>query len=243
MKKCILLLIASLFCASFSYAQALKINQMQWDEDYTAREFVKEIQSGEVIEFATDKDFVQFDSDIINISNSAQTVNLKLEVFNNTEGIDISACWGSCLNPWNFNFEPVEMVEEGVEVFNVDYESKGIAGSKAWVVCTFSVEGYDDFVLNIKFGDAVSVTEPVITKNNAYPNPASSVVNIDYALNRDNAQIVLYNILGASVYEQPLKGQEGKATINVSDFASGIYFYTIKINGKAIESKKLIINR
>ena len=242
MKKCILLLIASLFCASFSYAQALKINQMQYDEDFN-RYFVKEIESGEVIEIATDKDFVQFDSDIINISNSAQSVNLKLEVFNNTAGIDISACWSECLNPWNFDFDPVEMLKDSIEIFSVDYMPNDIAESKAWVVCTFSVEGYEDFVLNIKFGDAVeSVTEPVITKNNAYPNPASSVVNIDYALNRDNAQIVLYNILGVPVYEQPLKGQEGSAKINVSDFASGIYFYTIKIDGKAIDTKKLIIN-
>jgi len=243
MKKCILLLIASLFCASFSFAQALKINQMQWDEDYTAREFVREIHSGDIVEINTDKTFMQFDSDVINISNGVQSVNLKLEVFNFTEGIDVSACWGACLNPWVFDFDPVEMLKDGIEIFSVDYLPNGIEESKAWVVCTFSVEGYEDFVFNIKFGDAENaVTEPVITINSAYPNPASSVVNIDYAVNKDNAQVVFYNILGVQVYEQMLNGREGTAKVNILDFASGIYFYTIKINGKAIETKKLIIS-
>ncbi|MDR2972515.1 MAG: T9SS type A sorting domain-containing protein [Bacteroidales bacterium] len=243
MKKCIVLLIVILSCVSFSFAQALKINQMQWDEDYTAREFVREIEPGDVIEIDTDKNFVQLDSDVINISNSAQSVNLKMEVSNPTEGIDISACWGACLEPWNFNFDPVEIAEEGEEQFIVDYYTNDILNTAAWITCTFSVEGYEDFVFYIKFGDAVSVTEPIITTNKAYPNPATSVVNIDYAVNKGNAQIVLYNILGVQVYEQTLNGQEGIIKINISDFTSGIYFYTIKIDGKAIETKKFVISR
>jgi hypothetical protein len=244
MKKCIVLLIAILSCVSFSFAQTLKINQMQWDKDYTVREFVGEIQPGDVIKMNTIDTLVIFDSDVINISNSAQSVNLKLEVFNPTEGIDISACWGACLNFWNFKFDPVEIVEEGIEQFSVDYYTHQILESKALVTCTFSVEGYDDFVFHIKFGDADnSVKESVITTNRAYPNPATSVVNIDYALNRESAQIALYNILGVQVYEQTLNSQEGTAKINVSDFTSGIYFYTIKIDGKAIETKKFVISR
>jgi len=245
MKKCTLFLMAIFACASLSFAQVLKINQMETN-DAMERIFVKEIQPGDVIEIATEENFIEFDSDVINTSEIAQTVNLILEVADGyTDGIDISGCWGECLFPWNFRFDPVELPEqEGTEIFKIDYSTNGIEKSQALVICTFIVEGYDDFVFYVRFGDAqMSVTEPVITKNQAYPNPATSVVNINYALNKSNAQISLYNILGVSVYEQPLDSQEGTATINISDFAPGIYFYTIKVDGKAVETKKLIISR
>jgi hypothetical protein len=219
---------------------------MQWDEDYTVREFVREIQSGDVIEMGTETRYIEFDSDVINLLNGTQSVGLKLEVFNYTDGIDISACWVECLLPWNFDFRPANIVEEGAEIFKVDYDTNDIPDSKAWVTCTFMVEGYDDFVFYIQFGDAEppeSITEPVITTNRAYPNPATSVVNIEYSVNSDNAQVTFYNILGVQVYEQPLNGREGTAKIDVSDFSSGIYFYTIKIAGKAIETKKVVIGR
>jgi hypothetical protein len=241
MKKCIVLLIAILSFVSFSYSQTLKINQMQWDEDYTVREFVREIQPGDVIEIDTNKEFAQFDSDVINISNSVQTVGLNLEVSNAKEK-DISACWGvECLEPGNLNFRPVEIIQQDTANFKVEY--CGILGGCAWIVCTLFVEGYDDFVFTLKFDNFVSLQESLITTNKIYPNPATSIVNIDYATNRGNAQIVLHNILGVQVYEQTLNGKKGTAKINVSNFASGIYFYTIKIDGKAIETKKLIISR
>ncbi|MCL2040822.1 MAG: T9SS type A sorting domain-containing protein [Bacteroidales bacterium] len=244
MKKCTLFLMAMCACASLSFAQVLKINQMGTD-DAMERIFVKEILPGEVIEMATEENFIEFDSDVINMSEIAQTVNLILEVADGyTDGIDISGCWKECLFPWNFRFDPVELPSQGAEVFKIDYNTNGIENSQALVICTFVVEGYDDFVFYVRFGDAQeSVTEPVITKNQAYPNPATSVVTIDYALNKSNAQISLYNILGVRVHEQPLDSQEGTATINISDFAPGVYFYTIKVDGKAVETKKLVISR
>jgi len=242
MKKYILFLTAIL-CVYLSSAQVLKINQMGHDDDYQ-RVFVKEVQHGEVIEIATVEDYPEFDSDVINMSNGVQSIGLKIEVFNYTEGIDISVCWGECLNPWNFDFRPVELEKDGKEVFKVDYSTNKIPESAAWVTCTFLVDDVEDFVFHVKFGDAAaSVTEPTITTNRAYPNPASSVVNIDYALNKKDAQIALYNILGVQVYAQTLNSTEGTAKINVADFAQGIYFYTIKVDGKAVETKKLVISR
>ena len=244
MKKFTLLLVAVFVCASFSFAQVLKINQMDYDENWE-RIFVKELQSGEVIEMSAGRDIV-FLADVINTSDITQYVNLKMEVFNYTEGIDISACWGMCLEPWNFDFAPLEVLAKETAYFNVDYFPNEVKDDVAWVTCTFSVEGYDDFVIHVKFGDASpSVKESFITKNNAYPNPAISFVNIDYALNKSykNARISICNILGMNVYEQSLTAQEGTATVDVSDFAQGVYFYTIQVDGKSVETKKLIIRR
>ena len=244
MKKCSLLLMAIFACTSLSFAQVLKINQVE-REAGAVIQIIKEIQPGNVIEMATEEDFIEFDSDVMNISDMTQTVSLKLEIADGyTEGIDVGACWRECLAPWNFNFDPVELPGQGTEIFKIDYNTNQITKSQALITCTFSVAGYDDFVFYVRFGDApISVAELVITKNQAYPNPATSVVKIDYALNKSNAQLSLYNLLGVSVYEQKLNSREGTATINISDFPQGIYFYTIKVDGKAVETKKLVISR
>jgi len=242
MKKQVLLLIAMFACASFTFAQVLKINQMETN-DAMERIFVKEIQRGDVIKMDTKGSFIEFDSDVINTSDMAKTVSLMLEVYEHyTEGIDISACWGECLAPWNFRFEPVVLPSEGAEVFRVDYSSNGISDSKALVKCTFLIDDVEDFIFYVNFGDADnSVKESIISKTKLYPNPATSIVNIDYLLNRNNTQIVIYNILGVSVYEQKLQNRESTAIIEVTGFAAGIYFYTIKIDGKAVETKKLVV--
>ena len=242
MKKYVVFL-AVVFCASLSFAQILKIEQYELNDD-EERVLVREVQNGETIEMSTEGNIIEFDSDVFNTSDIQHSVSLKVEVFNDTEGIDIGGCWGECNAPGNFDFETMEILDGASENFKIDFYTNGLIDSKAWVICTFFVDGVKDFVFHLKFGEAeMSVKEPVITKNNAYPNPATSIVNIDYALNSGNAQIVFYNILGVTVYEQPLGNQIGTAKINVSDFASGIYFYTIKVNGKAVETKKLIINR
>jgi hypothetical protein len=243
MKKYALFL-AVISCACISFAQVLKINQMELNDNYE-RVFVKEIHRGDVIDLDTKGSLIVFDADIINTSDAEHAVGLELEVAADyTDGIDISGCWDECLAPWNFRFGEVTIGAEGSSQFSVDYYTNDIEDSQALITCTFLVDGGADFVFYVRFGDAPqAINAPVISTNKAYPNPATSVVNIDYAVNRGNVQIALYNILGVPVYEQPVKGKEGTAKINVSNFAPGIYFYIIKVDGKSVETKKLIISR
>lgn len=78
----------------------------------------------------------------------------------------------------------------------------------------------------------------------AFPNPASSLVNIKYSLNAytDKAKLVLVDMLGKKVKELELTEKEGQAKLNVLDLNAGIYFYSILIDGKAIATKKLVIS-
>ena len=52
-----------------------------------------------------------------------------------------------------------------------------------------------------------------------YPNPATDRLNINLS---QNAEIVIYNIMGQSV--MTVEGHAGANTINISDLTSGIYF-------------------
>lgn len=75
----------------------------------------------------------------------------------------------------------------------------------------------------------------------AYPNPASNLFNIKLASNSTNVAVRIFNILGEEVLEQNLI--TGLNTIDLDEFTSGVYFYSILQNNKAIETKKLVVRK
>jgi len=75
-----------------------------------------------------------------------------------------------------------------------------------------------------------------------YPNPVENTGYIDYNLNfNDNARIVINNLTGAKVKEITLNNNQGTASVDVTDLFSGVYFYTVITDGKAINTGKLIV--
>lgn len=79
-----------------------------------------------------------------------------------------------------------------------------------------------------------------ITK--AYPNPASSNVNISYTLSAGSeGRIVVRNILGSEVRNEYVNAASGKVTFSVSDLSEGIYFYSLILNGQSTSTGKLIV--
>ncbi len=78
----------------------------------------------------------------------------------------------------------------------------------------------------------------------AYPNPVNEFASIKYNINEfsQKGKIVFYDMLGKSVKEVILQDKQGIAKINVSDFNSGIYFYTFMVDEKAIITKKMVVS-
>lgn len=95
--------------------------------------------------------------------------------------------------------------------------------------------------------DEVGIDDTPVTAKlfNAYPNPATSNVTIQYDLTghtaSNNAQIVITSLVGNRVYTQPIHNASGKANIDLSNLVAGIYFYSLEVNGQAISTKKLIV--
>ncbi len=80
-----------------------------------------------------------------------------------------------------------------------------------------------------------------------YPNPFSTQTTIEYSLGygAKNVSIAIYNILGSKRYEKNnLPYTSGKHIVNIENLnlSSGIYFYSIFIDGIKI-TKKMIIER
>lgn len=82
-----------------------------------------------------------------------------------------------------------------------------------------------------------------ISISSVYPNPASAYASIDYQLFRDtdNAKIILCNVLGNVVGEYTLIRDAKRLHISTLELNSGVYFYTLSVDGKSLITRKLII--
>ncbi len=79
----------------------------------------------------------------------------------------------------------------------------------------------------------------------AYPNPAAESFTIDYELpeNSGNAIVSLYDVSGKSIKQIELNGSTGKQQLNlpVGDLSSGMYFYSLEIDGHRQTTKRISV--
>ena len=87
-------------------------------------------------------------------------------------------------------------------------------------------------VANVKNITSVSVT----------PNPANTTVTINFALaTRSQVTVTLTDMLGQVVASQNVASiGNGKAEINTSNLAAGVYFYTVTANGERATGRVVV---
>lgn len=75
-----------------------------------------------------------------------------------------------------------------------------------------------------------------------YPNPATSIMNINMQNTTGNTplQLSIYNEQGQIVKRAFLNTLNGHAIMHIEDLASGIYFVNIQANGYSVNTQKLI---
>jgi hypothetical protein len=78
---------------------------------------------------------------------------------------------------------------------------------------------------------------------NAYPNPASEQVNLDYVLPSgvNMANLKLVNVQGQVVKNYMIDGHTNHLALNVNDLSEGIYNYFIEYGNSRSTSKKLVV--
>lgn len=76
------------------------------------------------------------------------------------------------------------------------------------------------------------------------PNPFAEQTTISYTLTKgvQKAQMLFYNAEGKLINSSELKTTAGKGQLNVfaSDLSNGIYTYTLVVDGKVIDSKRML---
>lgn len=82
-----------------------------------------------------------------------------------------------------------------------------------------------------------------IQKLKLYPNPVNDYLNIEYdILYIKEAKLQIYNSIGAVVYTKKLEEKRDNFKIPVSEYESGLYFCSLQIDGKLLNTKKILIN-
>jgi hypothetical protein len=76
------------------------------------------------------------------------------------------------------------------------------------------------------------------------PNPAQNKVSVFYSIVKNaNSEITIMNYNGQVVGKYKVNSDEKSIDIDCSSLASGIYFTSLTIDGKAVSTKKLVISK
>ena len=101
----------------------------------------------------------------------------------------------------------------------------------------------EDTVLAVSYNNELGVPDNFSLAQN-YPNPFNPVTSISYSLNEDGfTTLKVYNISGEEVavlVEGKQTAGNHVAEFNATDLSSGVYFYTLEMNGFTI-SKKMVL--
>jgi hypothetical protein len=71
-----------------------------------------------------------------------------------------------------------------------------------------------------------------------YPNPSTGKISIgcsDKSVNE--IQVSLYSVIGNKVFENKIKNTEANETVELNNFAKGIYFVKVIANNKTYQQK------
>ncbi|MEI6062437.1 MAG: T9SS type A sorting domain-containing protein [Bacteroidota bacterium] len=161
-----------------------------------------------------------------------------------------SFCFGiNCYGPLTNESVIADTAKVGIldKSFSADYYPAGNGG-----LSSITYEFFD----NITFGvpviaratiefhiSAAGIDENKQVFKGPYPNPASQYTNFEYNLpaSYTNAQLIIRNMLGVEIESLNIENRSGKKSIDVSSYASGIYFYSFIVDGKVVQSRKLIV--
>jgi hypothetical protein len=93
---------------------------------------------------------------------------------------------------------------------------------------------------NIKNNRTVGIkdNENHESRLNVYPNPASTILNVELEIKNESASITIENMLGQIVYTQETNQQLNQ--FNISTFVAGVYFVKLSVDGEMYVQKIII---
>lgn len=157
-------------------------------------------------------------------------------------------CWGiTCYPPATMlSPTPIQINPGDTNTSFICYlDPQGIAGVSVVTYNFFDMADANDVVsIDFTFDIAIGINElsNKATVSGAYPNPANGLTSISYNLNSTkDARLVISNMLGLAIKEIKLSDKQSTLIIPTSDLKSGVYFYSLVVDGKSMASKKLVV--
>ncbi len=190
---------------------------------------------------------------VTNNSASALDVKVKKDEIVLLSGAFNTFCWGQCFSPSVIESPNPVTINAGQtdnSNFYADYNANGSDGETLNRYTFFDANSPNDSAwVFIKFvSTPASVQDGSALKYEIfgpYPNPASSRCQFSYTVPAiaSDARIVIMDLAGNIVNTTYLAPREGKVSIDVTSFASGIYFYSLWVFDKPVITRKLIVQK
>ena len=212
-------------------------------------------EEGETVECTNDEygygEFIQH-MQLRNLTSGDLNVIVEKEVIDTIPGTSNFFCWGSCFGSGIYvSPNPVTIAANAVTgEYDLSFHTlfdEDVYG-KVWMKYSAYDERHpeDRATINVVFNKSgVGVREAAAVRfGQAYPNPASSVVNFDYNINAgDRASVSVYNLLGQEVRSQQVNALQGRLSVSVADLKEGIYFCKLFVNGCAVKTEKFLVKK
>jgi hypothetical protein len=198
---------------------------------------------------------VTYEEHVYVTNNSAAAIDVKVRKHTIVllTGADNTFCWGQCFSPTTEESPyPISIGSGATNTngFYADYNANGENGVTIVRYTFFDADNLNDTIdVVLKFHTSpTSVQESGFLKaeiSNPYPNPSASRCQFSYVvpMTGKDSRIVILDLTGNMVFNTPLLPGEGKITVDVSSLASGIYFYSLWVNDKAVTTRKMIVQR
>tara|TARA_B100000809_G_scaffold71156_1_gene68747 strand:+ start:657 stop:1424 length:768 start_codon:yes stop_codon:yes gene_type:complete len=250
-----ILFIASLFCAGFVSAQSFQLLDYNGDDISGTTHY----EYGDAPALDSTKFHIK------NLTGTAKNFAVKVEkVYNNyTLCGNLAVCFGVDCYSGGGGVSGVQIINNSsgdAVAANSIYTKLKVspqtwcwnncaADSAEWIVTIYDeTNPSDDVTATIiwRCGVApVSVNEISndVVKLNAFPNPAISSLTISYLIetNFDDAVIDVYDVLGQKMISKGLNSSKGQVDLNVETLNSGVYFYSIKVDGQIFKTERVIV--
>lgn len=194
------------------------------------------------------QDALAISCDIRNVGSTTENILVKSSLQSSPAGSINFLCWAQCYGP-AVTLAPAPLSAEPngvIDAFHGYYRSNGAQG-EAIIQYIFFLEDTpsDSIVLNAVFDPATvginNAKAPALFS--VSPNPANEQFKITYAnlFDLNNSTVEIYNMLGSKVYSTNLNTSSGQLEIPSNNFKSGLYLYTIRQNGKATFTGKIVV--
>lgn len=191
---------------------------------------------------------------VVNTGSQPVDVKVARKIISEVSGSENNFCWGiNCYPPFVSVSPDAETIAVGSSnsSFIGDYIPNGQPGVTTIRYSFFRASGPADSVhVTVRFdassavmGSRKELGANAITISQPKPNPANDMTAIEFSLpaNSRNNKLRIFNAIGGLVKEVALTQKQGTAIITTSSLANGVYFYTLQVDGRSVETKKLIV--
>lgn len=183
-------------------------------------------------------------------STSTDTMHIRVRKITHqvVTGANNTFCLDVCYMSTTDTSGIVELPPDALQDFILDYNSFGYSG-----LTDVTFEVYDLETLGEKVSAQIHVKyhvspnsifdEPKLIVSNPFPNPASTRTTFTYTIpdHSANAIVVFRNMLGQQVLTSKLNASSDRTTVELSSLKSGMYTYSVIIDGKTNSAGKLIV--